>query len=126
MRISIQMTSNQVIINLNRRIRFKKAKIVKFRFFPDNLTNVNLINLSIDDMNQNQIINNGIVHSYFWIAPFVNNNNVVSFSSDTSDFWDYENETEQIHSQFVIYIRNETGQLITMNNSNALIEILFE
>lgn len=120
------MTSNQVIINLNRRIRFKKAKIVKFRFFPDNLTNVNLINLSIDDMNQNQIINNGIVHSYFWIAPFVNNNNVVSFSSDTSDFWDYENETEQIHSQFVIYIRNETGQLITMNNSNALIEILFE
>lgn len=107
-------------------MRFKKAKVVKFKFLPDNITNVNLINLSIDNMNQNQIINNGVVYSYFWCIPFVNSNNVSSFSTDVTDTWDYENDHEQIHSQFIIYLRNETGQLITMNNSNVTIEILFE
>lgn len=126
MRISIQTTSNQIIINLNQRLRFRKAKVVKFKFLPDNITNVNLINLSIDNMNQNQVINNGVVYSYFWCIPFVNSNAASAFSSDTSDLWDYENTQEQIHSQFIIYLRNESGQLITMNNSNVTIEILFD
>lgn len=125
MRISFIMNSNNITVNLNSYVRVKKAKLTKFRMIPDNL-NTNMICIQIDGLSENQIISSTVTSGYFFMIPFVNNNNVPFYSNDIVDTWDYNPHTEVILNKFVVRITNELGQLLTTNNSSTVIELLLE
>lgn len=125
MRIAFILTTNNTTINLNSYERFKRAKLTKFRFIPDNV-NTNMICIQIDGLNGNHIISNSVVSSYFFMIPFVNNSVVPFYSNDLVDTWDFVNDNGVILNKFVIRITNELGTLLTMNNSTIVLEILIE
>lgn len=125
MRVSFIMNNNNITVNLNSYVRVKRAKLTKFRMIPDNL-NTNMICLQIDGLSENQIISNTVTSGYFFMIPFVNNNNVPFYSNDIVDTWDYSPQSEVILNKFVIRITNELGQLLTTNNSSTVIELLLE
>jgi len=125
-RKALLISSNQTTFNLRHVIRCQRAKITKLRFTPDNITNVNTLIVHIDQLSTNTLtsVNNHV--PYFFMIPFVNNNLVLSYTNDQYRSWDFEYPTELILNNLIVSLYNESGQLITMNNSNLILEILFE
>ena len=126
-RKSFIITSNQTSFVLRNVIRFKRCKICKMRFTPDNITGVQSILLNIDGISTNTFLNSsGNYIQYFFMVPFVNNNFASSYSNDLTDTWDYNSSIEKAINSLIITVTNESGVPITMNNSNLIIELLFE
>lgn len=120
------ITANQSSFVLQNIIRFRKAKVVKFRLIPDNI-NTNCICINISGLSENNILSTtGIYTSYFFMIPFVNNNSAPSYTNDVSDTWDVSYEYDKILNRADISITNENGALLTLNNSQIVMEILFE
>ena len=127
MRLGFLITSNQITINLHRHVRCTKIKVTKFKLTPDNLAaNAICINI-INIFSSNAIITpDNHCTSYFFMLPFINNNNVHSYSNDVVDTWDFKSVNELVLNKFIITITDENGTLLTFNNSNIVMELLFE
>ena len=124
-RRTIISTVNSTIINLNTNFNFSKVKVTKFTFIPDNI-NARLICLNINHMNVNTINSNTGGHtSYFFCVPFINNNNVVSYTNDLMDTFDVSYPNEINLNKIEMRITNENGDLLVMNNSTLIFEMLF-
>lgn len=123
MKFAVTLTGNITTIILHSYQMIRKAKLTKFRMIPDNIT-ANIICVNIEGLNSNQIVSNTSVASYFFSIPFLNNNNASFFSNDVTDTWDYENPNGIELNKLVISITNETGQLLTLNNSSICLELL--
>lgn len=124
MRRTIITTANSATINLNTNYHFSKAKITKFMFIPDNI-NARMICININQMNANTInTNNGSNVSYFFAIPFVNNNNVVSYTNDVMDTFDVSYFNQINLNKLEMRITDENGNLLTFNNSTLIFELL--
>ena len=69
MRFAFTLSGNNTTINLNSYLRVTRAKLTKFRLIPDNIAS-NMVCIQIDGLNENQIISNTVVSSYFFMIPF--------------------------------------------------------
>lgn len=125
MRISFVLTSNNTTINLNRYVSFTRVKVTKFRMIPDTIT-ASAICFQIMGLDSNSIVSSTVCNSYLFMMPFVNNNNVLFYSNDLRDLWDYSVENHNTLNKLDIRITNESGQLLSINNSNIVIELLIE
>lgn len=125
MRLSFVLSSNNATINLNNYTHYKRIKVTKFRMIPDTVT-ANAICFQIMGIDSNFIVSSTVCNSYFFMIPFLNNLNVLSYSNDLRDTWDYVSDTEKVINKLDIRITNESGQLLTINNSNIIIELLIE
>lgn len=124
MRVSFMINSNTTSIPLSSHIPFTKMKISKFRMIPDNITtNAILVQIALLDHHYYVSQNNRV--SYTFLIPFTNNNNMITYTNDLTDTWDMINHNIPIN-KLDIRICNENGQLLTFNNSNIIMEILFE
>ena len=119
------LNTNNTTINLSKYEHVRRLKITKFLFVPDNV-NTNMILLNINGLNSHSYVSNTGVVSYVFMIPFVNNNNSPSYSNDLNDTWDYENPNGCIFNKLEIRLTNETGQLLTINASRILVELLIE
>lgn len=124
MRVSFMLTSNSSTIPLSTHILLSKMKVTKFRMSPDNITtNAILIQIAMLDNHYYVSQNNRV--SYTFMIPFTNNNNFIVYSNDLTDTWDKIGHNIPIN-KLDIRVCNESGQLLTLNNSNIIMEILFE
>lgn len=125
MRRTIITSTNSATINLNTNFYFSKVKVTKFTFIPDNI-NARMICLNINHMNVNTINSNtGSNVSYFFAIPFVNNNNVVSYTNDLMDIFDVSYPNDINLNKLEMRVTNENGDLLTFNNSSLIFELLF-
>ena len=92
---------------------------------PDNIT-TSAICVQLMGLDTNSIVSSTVSNSYFFMIPFFNNNNVVAYSNDLQDLWDYSVEHIQTINKIDIKITNESGQLLTINNSNIVMELLIQ
>lgn len=121
------INGNLSFIQFHEILRFTRAKVTKFVFVPDNITNTNAICVNISQMSNNNIVNtDGGYVSYFFLIPFVNNNSAPNISSDVNDTWDYSGDNRIELNRFIVSITNEEGVLLTFNNSTLIMELLFE
>lgn len=116
------LTSNTATIPLSSHIAFSRMKIVKFRMIPDNIT-TNAIIIQIGSLDKHFYVSQSNRVSYTFLIPFINNNNIASYSNDLIDTWDITQN--MMINKLDIRVCNENGQLLTFNNSNIIIEILF-
>lgn len=124
MRVSFMLTSNTATIPLSSHISFNRMKIVKFRMIPDNI-NTNAILIQIASLDTNCYVSQNNRVSYTFMIPFTNNSNFAVYSNDLTDTWDITVNNWTINKLDVRVI-NESGQLLTLNNSNIIIELMFE
>lgn len=126
-RYSVILNSNSSTVEINKYEFVYKAKITKFLLVPDNINNnVDMICVQIDGLNGNYAIANRVICNYFFMIPFFNNNNSPSYSNDLTDTWDFISNNGILLNKFVIRITDENGNLLTLNNSRIIIEIMFE
>lgn len=118
------LTSNTATIPLSTHIPFTKMKITKFRMIPDNIT-TNAIIIQIAMLDNHYYVSQNNRVSYTFLIPFTNNSNFVVYSNDLIDTWDNISHNIPIN-KLDIRVCNESGQLLTLNNSNIIMEILFE
>lgn len=120
---SFILTANQTSIPLKYPINVCRVKVCKFMLSPENLTDVRAILLRINELDNNALISNNTYIGYTFCIPFVSNNFALSYTNDIQGSWDYEYVLPKLLNSFTISICNETGALLTMNNSYCVVEI---
>lgn len=123
-RFTIVLNTNSTSIVLNSYMRVGRSKITKFRMIPDNITS-NVICVQIEQLNTNNIIGNGNV-GYFFMLPFINNTSSPIYNNDLGESWDYTSSHDVILNKIALRITDERGNLITLNNSSIVLELLLE
>lgn len=119
------LSSNNFTLNLNKYESVRRLKVTKFLFVPDNV-NTNLILLNINGLNGHAYISNSGIASYLFMVPFINNNNSPSYTNDLNDKWDYVNLNGCLLNKLDIKLTDETGQLLAINGSRIIVELLIE